>query len=609
VDVPQQQGDRSTGTPYCTAPFTSFVVDPNKNVRPCCTFDGSLGNVERQSLRDVLSGQEWSEVKRQITNGETPAGCVNCYVREQATGWSVRTCHYDPERARSTNWRTALTQIEINSTNVCNLACTHCTSQFSSKWLQLNDKFGKEIAHHHVTWELHVHPPDPDNIVKQLATQDLDHLDEIRFKGGEPMLNRDVPAVLRHLRDRGLLQNVLVHFVSNGSTVNDDVLELLRGARAVSMCISVDGTGAVQDYIRRGPSDIARIERFIAAFSSLPRIRFLLSISVMAYNIFSLDRITDWWEGFRRTDADRFERLEFHLLVVEPPYLSVSVLNDRTRRTLVQKYRARSDADYSSVIFTLEQPFAGIDVHNKFVTYTHDMDRVWKTDVLHVVPELAPEMVLLQPRGPAATAWERARTALSRSAGGVTGAWRNMRTAVSKPAPVTAPPTPSSSWASSPAAPSAANTLKEGLSLSQDGQYEAALRLYERSLGTAPAGSPAATWEIRLHRAIVLGRMEQWDRSLQELNQLVCASPATTLQVVERSRTAGSATVLAAISPSLAKETGFVQTPSFGLLIEGLAYQALDQPQEAAARMDKALELDPEFALAKVARRAVPLGV
>ena len=412
VKVPDPTERPSKGTPYCTAPFTSLVVDPNKNVRPCCTFDGSLGNLERDSLTDILTGPQWTEVKTQITEGATPAGCVNCYDREKATGWSVRTCQHDPEKAQNDHWRTAITQLEINSSNICNLACTHCSAEFSSRWVQLNDKFGKEVAYHHLTPDHKVHGPNPENMVRQIAALDLRHLEVVRFKGGEPMLNNDVPAVLQHLLDRGLLHDVLVHFVSNGSVVNDKVLDLLHHARAVSMCISVDGTGPLQDYIRRGPSDITRIERFISTLSALPRIRFLLSISVMAYNVFSLDRISEWWDGFRSTDPDRFERLEFHLHVLEPPYLSVNALQDRTRQRLIRKYRALSDADYGVVIFTLAQPFAGIAVHNKFVTYTRDMDRAWNSDVLQVVPDLEPEMVLLEPPGFAADAWQRVHSAI-----------------------------------------------------------------------------------------------------------------------------------------------------------------------------------------------------
>jgi hypothetical protein len=44
--------------PYCTAPFTSAVVDPDKGVRPCCTFDGRLGNLQTARLADILADVE-----------------------------------------------------------------------------------------------------------------------------------------------------------------------------------------------------------------------------------------------------------------------------------------------------------------------------------------------------------------------------------------------------------------------------------------------------------------------------------------------------------------------------------------------------------------------
>ena len=39
------------------------------------------------------------------------------------------------------------------------------------------------------------------------------------------------------------------------------------------------------------------------------------------------------------------------------------------------------------------------------------------------------------------------------------------------------------------------------------------------------------------------------------------------------------------------------------LLLEGLAHRALDHEPEAAARLDRALSLDPGFTLARVAKR------
>ena len=46
---------------------------------------------------------------------------------------------------------------------------------------------------------------DADLLVRSLRELDLSHLERVSFKGGEPMVNTDVPAVLEHLREIGRL--------------------------------------------------------------------------------------------------------------------------------------------------------------------------------------------------------------------------------------------------------------------------------------------------------------------------------------------------------------------------------------------------------------------
>jgi hypothetical protein len=512
-----------------------------------------------------MNGARWNEVKAQIARGETPNGCINCLEREQATGWSVRKAQFDARATGNDSWSKGLTQLEIASSNLCNLACTHCSSTFSSRWTELNVKFGKGLEFHHAGAAKGKQAPNPRNLVRQIADQDLSHLEMVRFKGGEPMLNRDVTAVLRHLLERGVLQNVSADFVSNGSIVNKQVLDLLHHARHVTMCVSVDGLGALQEYIRRGPSEIARIETFLDTFSALERITFTLNVSVMAYNVFSLDRITGWWNTLSLKYPGKFSPIEYSLHVVDPARLSVNVLQDSTREQLIRKYRHASGADYSCVIQALQQPFGGAALHNDFVSYTREMDRLWNSDVLQVVPELGPEMELLDMSAKRTSKWSLSFT---------------------------------------PAVESTDETVKEGMSLIRAGKYEQSLRLYDRYL---EAGSRRLerTWEVRLCRAIVLGKMEKWEQSLAEFEALVSLSPERTLQALEQSEKTGQGSFLGAFSVNLAQETGFARAPLFSLLMEGLAYRALRDNVKAAARLDEALELDPEFTLAKVAKRAM----
>jgi len=554
---------------FCTAPFTSFVIDPDKGVRPCCTFAGHQGNIGQDQLTDILSGDQWQSIQRQVSEGKMPDGCANCYSREKATGWSVRTSSFDPRLTRKDNWEKGLTQIEINSSNVCNLACTHCSSTFSSRWGDITAKLDEENIPHYRNSEHSVYKPDPDNMVRQLAALDLSYLKIARFKGGEPLLNPDFPAVLRHLSDRGILNKIKVMVVTNGSIVKEEILALVRQAGAVHFIISVDGTGKLQEYIRHGPSELLRIERFLENFSTLEHVTFSLSVSVMVYNVFTLDRITNWWYGLRTRYHEKLRYpLSFGLHVVDPPILSVNVLQDSTRKKLVKKYRRLRDADYTHVIQALKQPFAGAAVHDEFVAYTRGMDKIRGTAILDVVPELETEMVLLKTE-------QQERK------------WRlfDFRHKTG----------------------TAAETLGRGIALSRTGRYKRALKLYDRFLIENQGKGLAAKWEVELHRAVILGMTNEWRKSLYEFYRLVQADPKMTLSAAQRPEALPPGKFLGAISRRLAGETGFVETPSFRLVIEGLAYQALGIKHEAVARVAEALQLDPKFDLAKIAREEMNL--
>lgn len=535
--------------PYCTAAETSFCVDPDKGVRPCCTFGGMVGNLKETPLAEILSGERWTAIKDQIRRGETPVGCDNCRRREKSTGWSVRKGQFDPASERNANWSKGLTQIELNTSNVCNLACTHCSSHFSSRWVEISSKTSKELHYHHTGRTASIHSPDPDNLVAQLAELDLSHLEIVRFKGGEPMLNRDVPAVLEHLRERGFLHNVEVQFVSNGSSINQKVLELLGHCRNVILCISVDGVGALQGYIRRGPSDNERIEAFMDAFSTLDRIWFTVSVSVMTYNIFRLDQISAWWNGLAKRYPGKLGQISYGLTVTHPNKLSVRALQDETRQALIEKYSALHDADYTAVVQALRHPFGGVELHNDFVRYTEDMDKMWNADILDVVPELRAEMVLLD---------ERIDTGEAHNAEQV---------------------------------------LREALPLVRDGAYRHALALYDRFLDADLPTGPN-DWQIALLRAVVLGQLERWEESLAAFRRQLGVHPEMAVNLFDPS----SPAVPDHYGEALATRLIIEELPAFRFLIAGLGYSLLNQEEKAQERFERAEAIDPEFVLASLAR-------
>jgi radical SAM protein with 4Fe4S-binding SPASM domain len=538
-----QGSDRGTGkAPFCTALHTAVCVDPNKDVRPCCTYFGNMGNLSKTPLTEILKSPRWEEVKQQIVRGETPNGCLNCLETEKASGWSVRKAQFDVSSGRSQNWSKGLTFLEINSTNVCNLACAHCSADFSSRWVELREEPGFSTLNHNLGAGGGINKPDPERILEQLSQQDLTSLEIVQFKGGEPMLNKDVPAVLKHLSGRGILGNVAVRFVSNGSIVNHEVLDLLGGAKSTHICLSVDGTGALQKYIRQGPSGTDRIEAFIAEFATLESITFSVNVSVMAFNVFHLDQITDWWHGIRSLYPDKTHPLVYGSVVSHPRKLSLSVLQDDTRLRLIEKYRAASGADYGSVIQCLQQPFGGPDRHDEFVRYTREHDKLWKSNILDVVPELAGELVLLAP------------------------------------------------------ARSAEETFREGLLRAENGEYQHVVKVYEEFLSADSGSTPEMSWNIRLHLAYVREKLNDWPQALSEFRSLVCIAPDLTLRIFAPA--ASESTNVYRQAPVIRL---LLSEPAYPPFVEGLAHSALKDRGVAVARLEEALRLNPNFGMAALA--------
>jgi len=382
--------------PLCTAAHTALLIDVDKGVRPCCAYEGnhmpgsqsvaSLGDV---TLSEILGGLVWSGVRDQLARREVPPACLHCIEREKRVGSSQRLAMLNRQ---SPNWHKVITYLELNSSNLCNLQCRHCSPTFSSRWAKHAQRRGD--THAKVVF------PDGELILRNLQSVDLQHLDYVAIKGGEPMLNSDVLVLLRHLDSIGVFKNITLHLVTNGTVINPAILDLMRRARSCQICLSIDGVGPVQTYIRHGGSEIEQIEEAIAVYAAMPNVQLSRNTSVMAYNIFRLDAIDDWWSGLATRFPGNYCGSGYALFVLWPEALAVDCLQDHTRKALAERYRTINPKLYGPVIRVLEQPFAGAERHDEFVRRTLQTDRELGRSYLDAVPELAEEMVPLGPEAP-----------------------------------------------------------------------------------------------------------------------------------------------------------------------------------------------------------------
>ncbi len=62
----------------CREAWTQFLVYDNGDVHPCCFTEETFGNMRQQSLAEIHFGEQATDFRRRILEGNLPAACVDC---------------------------------------------------------------------------------------------------------------------------------------------------------------------------------------------------------------------------------------------------------------------------------------------------------------------------------------------------------------------------------------------------------------------------------------------------------------------------------------------------------------------------------------------------
>jgi len=401
----------------CTAPLTSILVDTNKGIRPCCYYqDGFLGNVNDNTISEIITNDKWKKLKEQMYVNEWPTGCLLCKKNEETMGNSLRQNYFENSTADDVD-NEKLTYLEFNGSNICNLACVHCHSLYSSKWHIERKKLIKIIDTYEPTKQKRVfssrpievgsyldsdgttldkmHLPDPDLVLENVKQLDLSNLRTLSFRGGEPFLNSETQTILEYADTQGLLNKVNVSVTTNGTYVDDAVIELLKKCKTVHINMSIDGIGELFNYIRYGDAKFETIEPNLAKLNEIPNVTILISVASMNYNAFNLLEIRDWTIEMSEK-YNKVQRLAgFNNCVVSPSYLSLATLSDDTRKHLIEFYTKNSiDNEFQYVINLLSNDFLGEELHTHWVEYTELLETGRGNSIVSIVPQLAKELIL-----------------------------------------------------------------------------------------------------------------------------------------------------------------------------------------------------------------------
>ncbi len=131
--------------------------------------------------------------------------------------------------------------IQWHLTERCNLRCAHC--------YQDADPGGQELSFPEIA---SVIVEAADMLSAWRNAYDIDFSPSFHVTGGEPLLHRDLPAILENMKKR----QFAVYLLSNGTLITESWADRLAGLGVDGVQISLEGPGPIHEDIR-GPGSYA----------------------------------------------------------------------------------------------------------------------------------------------------------------------------------------------------------------------------------------------------------------------------------------------------------------------------------------------------------------
>jgi glutamate-1-semialdehyde 2,1-aminomutase len=212
----------------------------------------------------------------------------------------------------------------------------------------------------------------------------------ISFAGGEPLLQPQIEPFLQTLIDRSAAEHMTLYFSTNGTVFSTSLVEKLQRFQKVTLAVSIDGLGALNDYIRH-PS---RWDQLMGNLRRMQALRWLdleIDPTVQAYNALSLTSL------LRFCDAEGLRCIPNNVLL-QPKFLSLSVLPDGCRRLASERFEAYA----RTCAAEKKEAVAGIVRHlegppppeqpsllGTFREFTRDLDASRNESLAETEPELS----------------------------------------------------------------------------------------------------------------------------------------------------------------------------------------------------------------------------
>jgi radical SAM protein with 4Fe4S-binding SPASM domain len=387
---------------FCMAPWVGFSIGTNGQVKTCAHSQDIVGNCNVQSLSEIWNSNGMKSLRTNMLANQEISSCKHCYKNEKLGITSLRNLYNNSFVKRM--YKVAATKIngelddfslnfiDARFNNICNLVCRTCGNQSSSAW------------HRPAVILQRINESTPALLVAGRSKSDLidqiidsaDHLDQIYFCGGEPMLIEEFYHLLDVLdskarHDVELLYNTNL---TRMSLKDRCIFNSWEKFSNISIGASLDGEYERGEYIRIGTKWDDVLTNRQKILNQRPDIHFYVFSTVSILNVLHLP---DFHKSWVKQGLITPEQFDVNILF-EPTYFGIDSAPNFLKDQIRKKYQehiewlqpkdslGRATQGFQSVLLHIKNK-KSFDKDN-FWKEIHALDSMYKLNFDNVFPEL-----------------------------------------------------------------------------------------------------------------------------------------------------------------------------------------------------------------------------
>jgi len=381
---------------WCPYADHHINVSTNGVIGTCCWTQpvidqktGKVFNIKTHTISETYNSPEFQQIRNNLNSDIQDPHCVNCWSVENIGGKSIRTEEVDNE-SDAYEGVLGLYNLSLDLSNQCNLKCRTCNPDDSSLWIKEHyDIYGTKnikIQDYHKSFNNNLQHEK--KFYDDLKNNVLPLVEEVHFKGGEPLLLKQQWELVDYMIDKEIASEKVLSYHTNGTIWNSDIEEKLSNFNVVGLGCSIDDINHRFEYLRH-PGKWAKVEENINNMQQWcqqkPNRHLVMNVVVSIYNVLTIADLVDYFYKKNIT-------IYLHP-TISPSHFSITNLPDHIKEVVKNKLSSYSWADaYNKEVENIITMMLGKTqdptLWKEFLEYTKRHDEYRKESIEITFPEL-----------------------------------------------------------------------------------------------------------------------------------------------------------------------------------------------------------------------------